>query len=96
MIGPNNTSLLHKFGKLMAWEMPQAELEELVEKDQFRRTTQRALGRVTRQMKGHSIKQPSLMRLEQLGLADELIARLRASGVDESTLIQKIRKAGLL
>ena len=96
MMGPNHTSLLHKLGMKLAYEMPQRELEELVAKDQLRRSAQRALGRVTRQMKDHPIKQKQLVTLEQLGLTPEMIIRLRATGVSESNLIQKIQKAGLI
>lgn len=48
MIGPNKTSLLHKLGQKLAWEMTEAELHELVAKEQQRRTIQRALGRAQR------------------------------------------------
>lgn len=48
MIGPNKTSLLHKLGKKLAWEMTEAELHELVAKEQQRRTIERAIGRANR------------------------------------------------
>lgn len=50
MIGPNQTSLLHKLGKKLAYEMTDEELHLLVAKEQERRTIQRALGRAAKMM----------------------------------------------
>ena len=98
MMGPNNTSLLHKLSLKHAYEMSSFELEELVRIDQLRRTTQRAIGRVTRQMKDHPIKpkQLKLDKLEQLGLAPLMIEKLRSSGMSDSKLIQQMQLKGLL
>lgn len=95
-IGPGGSSLLHKLGRKAAWEMSETELQNLIAEEQQRRTIQRAIGRI----KPLGEKKPSKRRkpevsLEQLGIAPELIKRLRDSGQDESKLIEKLRKAGL-
>jgi len=94
-IGPNNTSLLHKQLKLAAWEMTDEQLLLIVEKEQTRRTFQRAMGRIIRSNKDKPPSRPKLT-LEQLGLAPAICEMLRAKGTDEATLIRQIQKAGLL
>lgn len=93
-IGPNNTSLLHKLGRLRAWEMTDEQLLAMVSAEQQRRSFQRAVGRTLRIAKDNP-KKPK-PTLESLGLAAEIIIKLRASGVKEEILIARIRKAGLL
>lgn len=93
-IGPNNTSLLHKLGRLQAWEMTDDQLLEMITREQTRRSFQRTVGRTLRMAKDHpSHPKPTL---ESLGLHPDIITRLRASGVKEELLIAQIRKAGLL
>ena len=93
-IGPNHTSLLHKMGRLRAFEMTDKQLLEMVTTEQRRLSFQSAVGRTLRIAKDHPKRSP--LTLESLGLAPEIITRLRASGADEAQLIAKIRKAGLL
>lgn len=45
-MGPLSSSLLRKLGFKEAWEMSDTELQGIVAKDQQRRTTERALGRL--------------------------------------------------
>lgn len=45
-MGPCGLSLLNKLGFKEAWEMTDEELQGIVAKDQQRRTTERALGRL--------------------------------------------------
>src|SRR3990167_5751195 len=95
MLGPSNSSLLQKLGLRRAHEMPESEYLELITKEQNRRTFQRAMGRIIRKAKDKPT--PSkLTHLEQLGLDVEVCTKLRASGMDEQTLIRKIKEAGLL
>lgn len=93
-IGRNNTSLLHKTGRLRAFEMTSLQLEEMVRTEQTRRSFQRAVGRTLRINKNKP--SPAITSLEQLGLAPEICILLRAKGLSEVTLIAQIRKAGLL
>ncbi len=93
-IGPNNTSLLHKMGKLRAFEMTDDQLLEMVTLEQRRRSFQRTVGRTLRMAKDHPTRQKTT--LESLGLAAPIIEKLRASGVKEEVLISRIQKAGLL
>lgn len=95
-IAPNNTSLLTKLGRKAAWQMADDELLAMVEADQKRRSIQRSLGRLKRMIKSKPSPSPRLTNLEQLGIAPELITRMRASGLSEATLIKKIFEAGLL
>lgn len=95
MIGPNGKSLLHKLGLQLAHEMPEQSFLELISREQERRTFQRAMGRVIRKAKDHPTKL-KLIRLEQLGLDPDTCTRLRATGMDESILIRKIKEAGLI
>ena len=87
-------SLLHKLGKLRAFEMTSDDLISLVTKEQARRSFQRVVGRTLRANKGKA--KPKITTLEQLGLAPEIIIRLRATNTNEATLILQIQKAGLL
>jgi hypothetical protein len=50
MIGPQETSLLHKLGLKVAYEMSDDELQGIVAKDQHRRTVERAMGRLQRNL----------------------------------------------
>jgi hypothetical protein len=50
MIGPKSSSLLHKLGLKMAHELSDQELQEIVAKDQKRRTIERAMGRAQKMM----------------------------------------------
>jgi hypothetical protein len=93
-ISSKGTSLLHKMGRLRAFEMLPEALLQMVTLEQRRRSFQRAIGRTLRAAKGKS--KPKIKTLESLGLAPEIITRLRASGVKEETLIIQIQKAGLL
>lgn len=45
-VGPLNSSLLNKLGFKQAFEMSDGELQAIVLKDQHRRTTERAMGRL--------------------------------------------------
>lgn len=49
-LGPGGQSLLHKLGLKQAWEMSDSELQALVEKDQHRRTIDRAVARLEKMM----------------------------------------------
>ena len=93
-ISSHNTSLLHKMGAKAAWEMSPEELLSKVTQEQTRRSFQRAMGRVIRMEKDKPTKRK--LTLESLGLAPEICARMRESGLSESQLISKIQKAGLL
>ena len=110
-LGPRGTSLLHKLGKLQAWEMSYEELRELVHKDRERRTIARAMGRLTAMLKDESGKKkrsekPSSSRkpkasakvvtLESLGLDPLLITGLRKSGKSDTAIIKSMQEKGLL
>jgi len=95
MLGPNNSSLLHKLNLELAHEMQEGDYLELITKEQNRRTFQRAMGRIIRQAKDKPTH-TKLTCLEQLGLAPEVCTKLRASGMNEQKLIRKIKEAGLL
>lgn len=110
-LGPNNTSLLHKLGKKQAWEMTDEELEELVARDQARRSTQRAIGRVRKVLTDSDGNERTTTRgrprtksrvkkepqkLEDFGLAPAICKKLRESGKPDFQLILELQAAGLL
>lgn len=110
-LGPNNTSLLHKLGKKQAWEMSDEELQELVAKDQARRSTQRAIGRVRKVLTDSDGQETTTRsgrprtkskvkkqdpRLEDFGLAPAICKKLRDGGKPDFQLILELQAAGLL
>lgn len=95
-IGPGGSSLLEKLGGKRACDMTEAELRSLVEREQRLRSEKRAIGRVIRAAKDKPPQKVKVTRLEQLGITDAVAMKLRATGLPEEELIEKIRKSGLL
>lgn len=111
MIGPNNTSLLHKLGLQLAHELSDEELQAIVAKDQERRTIQRSLGRAYRMLAEDDesttikvgrprtksrVKKAPPETLEAFGLKPELCERLRAGGKPDWQLILELQGAGII
>ena len=111
-LGPKGSSLLHKMGKKQAWEMSTEELEELVTRDQHRRSIQRAMGRVrkvlvdsegreTTTKRGRprtksKVKGKAATKLEDLGVAPALAKKLRETGKPEFQIILELQAAGIV
>lgn len=111
MIGPNNSSLLHKLGLKPAYELSDQELQEIVEKDQRRRTIERSTGRaqkmadedesisikkVGRPRTKSRVKKEPVDTLEGYGLAPALCQKLRAGGKPDWQLILELQGAGII
>ena len=95
-IGPGGTSLLEKLGGKRACDMSVQELRNLVEREQYNRSSKRAVGRIIRAAKDAPKVKEKITRLEQLGLAGEVVTKLRATGKSEEELIESIRRSGLV
>ena len=95
-IGPKGTSLLEKLGGKRACDMSTQELRNLVEGEQYARSSKRAIGRGIRAAKDGPRVKEKVTRLEQLGLASEVVVKLRATGKTEAELIEAIRRSGLV
>jgi hypothetical protein len=110
-LGPKGSSLLHKMGKKQAWEMSTEELEELVTRDQHRRSIQRAIGRVRKVLVDSEGRETTTKRgrprtkskvkkeparLEDLGVAPVLAKKLRETGKPEFQIILELQAAGII
>lgn len=95
-IGPKGTSLLEKLGGKRACDMSPQELRSLVEREQHNRSAKRAIGRIIRAAKDMPKVKEKVTRLEQLGLAGDVVVKLRATGKSEEELIDSIRRSGLV
>lgn len=95
-IGPKGSSLLEKLGGKRACDMSEQELRNLVEREQYSRSSKRAVGRVIRAAKDMPKIKVKVERLEQLGLTSEVVVKLRATGKSEVELIEMIRRSGLV
>ena len=107
MLGPQSTSLLHKLGYKLAYELPLSELELLVAKAQEKRSIDRAIGRLNKMIaddkgKGGSkvkrLKTPKTLTLESSGLAPQVAAMLRKQwdGHSDIEILQLLQGKGLL
>ncbi len=86
-------SILKKLGIKPLIEMSPAELTSLVSADRQRRSIERALGRVKRQMKG--LTKPKLT-LDNCGLAPSLVAAMRATYKNDDVALTALRQKGLI
>jgi len=102
-MGPNGTSLLHKLGFKLAYEMSDSELLALVRADRDRRTKSRALVRAARilnetpKILGRPKKIKIAAKLEDYGIAVEIANQIRIkSGKSDEVLIKEFHQKGLL
>jgi len=99
-LGPRGSSLLAHLGLKKITEIPESELIAIVERWQGERTRKRLVARVTRQLKEGEKRAPKRTKpppkLEDLGLAPQVIAKLRATGKTDEELVAQMRKAGLI
>jgi hypothetical protein len=97
-IGPKGSSMLNKLGLKHISELTNDELREMVSNDRGRRVLTRAAGRINRIAKGSKqASRPKLLpTLEAIGLATELITKLRSSGKSDTELIAMLKEKGII
>ena len=108
-LGPKQTSLLRKLGKLQAWEMSSEQLQKIVADNQQKRTIDRSMSRAAKLMsssttslkrsKARSKEKASnkpLKKLEDCGLSVEIVKSLRATGKQDFQIILELQAAGLI
>ena len=103
MLGPQATSLLHKLGQRLAYELPTVELEALVVKAQEKRSIDRAIGRLNKMIKedGSKVKRlktPKTLTLDSAGINPQIATLLRQQweGKSDIEILQLLQGKGLL
>lgn len=103
MLGPQSTSLLHKLGRKLAYEMSEEELQSLVAADQKRRTIARAMGRAAKFLTQKSPAKGAKTKSKRALVLDSYVAPAIAKALREKwpsktdpELISMLQGKGLL